>query len=75
MLSKERRFDRRLRRQLDSIVAGDTVSGTVLKVMSEGILITITSLGSLNVTGIISKTDLPKQYEVFESYSLFGYIQ
>eukprot|EP01036_Dinobryon_divergens_P029673 gene29673-38802_t len=63
-LSKERRHNRRLRRQLESIVAGDTVSGTVLKVTREGILVSISSLGSLNVTGIISKADLPKQYEV-----------
>ena len=63
-LSKERRHNRRLRRQLESIVAGDTVSGTVLKVTKEGILVSISSLGSLNVTGIISKSDLPKQYEV-----------
>lgn len=62
-LSKERRHNRRLRRQLESIVAGDTVSGTVLKVTREGILVSISSLGSLNVTGIISKADLPKQYE------------
>eukprot|EP01035_Chromulina_nebulosa_P024700 gene24700-32172_t len=47
-LSKERRHNRRLRRQLESIVAGDTVSGTVLKVTREGILVSISSLGSLN---------------------------
>ena len=40
------------------------MSGYVLKIVNEGILVTVTSLGALNVTGLVSKKDLPKQFEV-----------
>jgi ribosomal protein S1 len=65
---KDRRRSRRLRRQLENVAAGDNVIGTVQKVMNEGILVTISSLGPLNITGLISKKDLPKHFEVNHSF-------
>ena len=61
---RERRRARRLRRQLANVVQGQTVTGVVQKIIPDGILVTINSLGALNVTGLISKKDLPKQFEV-----------
>lgn len=61
---KERRRSRRLRRVLDTVTVGDTLSGVVDRVVPEGVLITITSLGPLNVTGLLRKKDLPKQFDV-----------
>jgi hypothetical protein len=49
---------------LDSVNIGDTVEGFVQQVVADGVLITISSLGPLNVTGLIGKRDLPKQFEV-----------
>lgn len=60
----ERRRTRRLRRQLEEVSAGTTVTGYVDRVVSEGVLVTVTSLGSLNVTGLILKKDLPIQFQV-----------
>lgn len=42
---KDRRRGRRLRRQLEGLVAGDLVSGVVERVVAEGVLVTVTSLG------------------------------
>lgn len=61
---RERRRARRLRRQLTNVVQGQTVTGVVQKIIPDGVLVTINSLGALNVTGLISKKDLPKQFEV-----------
>ena len=61
----ERRRARRLRRQLAHVATGDTVSGVVGGINDNGdIIVTITSLGALNISGIITKHDLPKQFEV-----------
>jgi len=54
----------RLRRVLESVAAGDTVSGYVEDIIPEGVLVTITSLGPLNVTGVIPKKEMPRQYEM-----------
>jgi predicted RNA-binding protein with RPS1 domain len=59
-----RRRARRIRRMLDTANVGDTVAGVVQQVSADGVLVTITSLGPLNVTGLIKKRDLPKQFEV-----------
>ena len=61
---QERRRERRMRRQLDLVRVGETVSGVVQDVVPEGVLITVTSLGPLNVTALLGKRDLPKQFEV-----------
>jgi len=61
---QERRRARRMRRVLDSVSVGDTVTGVVQRVVPEGILVTVSSLGPLNVTGLLGKRDLPKQFEV-----------
>lgn len=60
----ERRRTRRLRRQLEEVAAGTTVTGYVDRVINDGVLVSITSLGSLNVTGLIHKRDLPVQFQV-----------
>lgn len=60
----ERRRARRVRRMLDSVVVGDTVRGFVQDVVPEGVLVTVSSIGPLNVTGLVAKSDLPKQFEV-----------
>ena len=60
----ERRRARRARRILDDIVVGDTVTGIVERVVNEGVLVSISNLGSLNVTGLLSKRDLPPQFQV-----------
>ena len=60
----ERRRARRMRRQLDTVAVGDTVRGVVQAIIPAGVLVTVTSLGPLNVTGLIAKRDLPKQFEV-----------
>ena len=65
--ASERRRSRRLRRQLEDITPGTTVEGLVDKVVDEGVLVTITSLGSLNVTGLIRKQDMPQHLRVPES--------
>jgi hypothetical protein len=59
-----RRRQRRLKRQLDEVYAGDILTGYVHKIIAEGILLNVTSLGSLNVTGIILMKDLPKEFQV-----------
>lgn len=61
---KERRRSRRLRRLLDNIVVGTTVKGTVLKVIPQGVLVSINSFGPMAITGLLGKNDLPKQYAV-----------
>lgn len=61
---KERRQSRRLRRQLEPLLAGDSITGVVDRVTTEGVLVTISSLGPLNVTALISVRDMPKQFEV-----------
>ena len=60
----ERRRARRVRRMLDAVAVGDTVRGVVQDVVPEGVLVTVSSIGPLNVTGLVSKRDLPKQFEV-----------
>jgi hypothetical protein len=60
----DRRRARRMRLQLEKVVVGDTVVGVVQQVVSAGILVSVNSLGPLNVTGLIAKKDLPKQFEV-----------
>ena len=60
----QRRRTRRLRRQLESVAAGTIVTGYVDRIISEGILVKITSLGSLEVNGLIRKVDLPEQFQV-----------
>jgi hypothetical protein len=60
----ERRRSRRLRRQLEIINVGDTVRATVKRIVPEGVLVDVTTLGSLNVTGLIGTRDLPKQFEL-----------
>lgn len=59
-----RRRSRRVRRVLDEVVVGDTVQGVVKGVVGDGILVTLTSLGPLNITGLVSKKDLPPQFQV-----------
>lgn len=61
---RERRRARRLRRVLETVTVGDTVSGVVDSVVPEGVLVTVTSLGPLNVTGLLMKRELPKQFTV-----------
>lgn len=53
-----------MRLQLENVQVGDTVVGVVQQVVSAGILVSVNSLGPLNVTGLIAKKDLPKQFEV-----------
>jgi DNA-directed RNA polymerase subunit E'/Rpb7 len=60
----ERRRARRMRRILDEVNEGDTVTGVVSEVINEGVLVSISNLGSLNITGLMSKRDLPKQFQV-----------
>lgn len=60
----ERRRARRMRRILDEVNEGDTVTGIVQEVVNEGVLVSISNLGSLNITGLMSKRDLPKQFQV-----------
>jgi len=60
----DRRRARRMRLQLEKVVVGDTVVGVVQQVVSAGILVSVNSLGPLNVTALIAKKDLPKQFEV-----------
>lgn len=59
---KERRRSRRMRRQLDSVGVGDTVTGYVQKVTPDGVVVLVNSLGALNVTGLLNVKDLPKQF-------------
>ena len=61
---KERRRARRLRRVLDTVTVGDTVTGVVHSIVPEGVLVTVSSLASLNVTGLLSKHELPSQFSV-----------
>ena len=60
----ERRRARRMRRQMDKVTVGDTVSGFVQRVIPEGVLVTVTSLGPLNITGLLGTRDMPKQFQV-----------
>ncbi len=61
----ERRRARRMRRILEDIAVGDTIIGTVDRVVSEGVLVTMEMEGaSLPITGLMSKRDLPKQFQV-----------
>lgn len=59
-----RRRIRRLKRQLDPLYAGDLLTGYVSKIIPEGVLLNITSLGKMNVTGIIAIHDLPQQFHL-----------
>ena len=59
-----RRRTRRINRRLSTITPGDTVEGVIKKVINEGVLVTLTSLGPLNITGLLPKRDLPKQFQV-----------
>lgn len=59
-----RRRARRVRRILDAVTPGQTVTGVVDRVVPAGVLVTISSLGPLNVTGLLGKRDLPAQFEV-----------
>ena len=52
---QERRRARRLRRQLETVAAGDIVEGYVQGLSDDGVLITVTSLGPLNITALISR--------------------
>lgn len=59
-----RRRSRRIRRKLQSLGVGDNVQGVIQAVVPEGILVTLNSLGPLNITGLLSKRDLPRQFQV-----------
>lgn len=59
-----RRRTRRLRKQLENVLAGDTVTGVVEKVVPEGIIVTIDSLGPLNVSALVRQQDLPAHYQL-----------
>lgn len=61
---QERRRARRLRRQLESVAVGDLINGIVQNITDDGVLVTVTSLGPLNITGMLGRKDLPKQFEV-----------
>jgi Ca2+-binding EF-hand superfamily protein len=61
-----RRQSRRLRRQLEDVLAGTPVTGCVKGVVKEGVLVTVTSLGPMEVVGLIRKSDLPEQFQVPE---------
>ena len=58
----DRRRARRLRRQLEKVAVGDTVSGVVQQVIPAGILVSVNSLGPLNVTGLIAKRDRSQHF-------------
>jgi len=60
----ERRRARRARRQLEEVNIGDSVMGVVDRVVEEGVLVTISSLGPLNITGLLGSRDLPAQFQV-----------
>eukprot|EP01035_Chromulina_nebulosa_P016835 gene16835-22320_t len=60
----ERRKSRRLRRQLEKITIGKLVSGVVQRVQSDRITVSISSLGSINITGFIYRDTLPKQFSI-----------
>ena len=45
--------------------SGDLVHGLVSEITPEGITVSVTSLGTLNITGIIPKKDLPKQVTTY----------
>lgn len=62
----ERRQSRRLRLQLEEVAAGVGVSGCVKGITAEGILVTINSLGPMEVMGLIHKQDLPEQFQLPE---------
>lgn len=59
-----RRRSRRIRRRLQHVFPGDSVTGLVKAVIPEGVLVTLTSLGPLNITGMIGTRDLPKQFQI-----------
>jgi hypothetical protein len=59
-----RKRSRRIRKQLEEIQLGDRVHGVVEGVVPEGVLVSITSLGALNVTGIIPLKRLPSQFQL-----------
>jgi Ca2+-binding EF-hand superfamily protein len=55
-----------LRRQLEDVLAGTPVTGCVKGVVKEGVLVTVTSLGPMEVVGLIRMSDLPEQFQVPE---------
>ena len=59
-----RRRSRRIRRRLQNVFPGDSVTGVIKNVIPEGILVTLTSLGPLNITGMIGTRDLPPQFQI-----------
>jgi hypothetical protein len=61
--SNLRRRERRVRERLANVLAGDKVQGYVQDLDERGILVTITSLGTLNMTALIPMESLPPQYE------------
>ena len=61
---KARRRNRRLNRVLDSVSVGDSVEGVVDQVLPEGIILTLPSLGPMNMTGILGRRDLPRIFAV-----------
>lgn len=65
----QRRQSRRLRRQLENVLAGDVVSGTVQKVVTQGIIVEVTSLGPIPVSALIGMRDLPEHLRPPESMS------
>lgn len=55
------------RRQLEQVVAGTSVSGTVHEVTPQGLYLAVTSLGPLPVLGFLSHRDLPAQFQTPET--------
>jgi hypothetical protein len=60
----ERRRSRRLRRQLEETSAGDTVMGHVVKVLPEGVLVNVLTVGALDVVGMLRTKDLPEELQI-----------
>ena len=60
----DRRRARRLRRILEEITVGDTITGAVDRVVPEGVLVSFSHFGPLPVVGLLSKRDLPRQFQI-----------
>ena len=54
---------RKLRRMLSEVSVGVLASGSVQGIVPEGVLVSVYSLGSMNVTGLISAKSLPTQFQ------------
>jgi hypothetical protein len=59
----QRRKMRQIGRMIDDVEVGQTVKGIVYDVVSQGVLVKVTSL-PFNTTGLIGKVDLPTQYSI-----------